>query len=69
MLDKLIDMIFGCWHTSYSFPITNGKTTYVVCLDCGKEFEYDWAKMKVGGKLSEQLTENLTRLSASYRAR
>ncbi len=21
--------------------------TYVVCLDCGKEFPYDWSKMKV----------------------
>jgi len=21
--------------------------TYVVCLDCGKEFPYDWQQMKV----------------------
>lgn len=21
--------------------------TYVVCLDCGKEFAYDWKQMKV----------------------
>ena len=21
--------------------------TYVVCLDCGKEFAYDWKEMKV----------------------
>lgn len=21
--------------------------TYVVCLDCGKEFAYDWEQMKV----------------------
>jgi hypothetical protein len=21
--------------------------TYIVCLDCGKEFPYDWQKMKV----------------------
>jgi hypothetical protein len=21
--------------------------TYVVCLDCGKEFPYDWAEMKM----------------------
>jgi hypothetical protein len=20
---------------------------YVVCLDCGKQFEYDWSKMRV----------------------
>lgn len=22
--------------------------TYVVCLDCGKEFAYDWNAMRVG---------------------
>lgn len=22
---------------------------YVVCLDCGRKFEYDWAKMRVVG--------------------
>jgi hypothetical protein len=27
--------------------------TYVVCLDCGKEFAYDWAQMKVAFSLKE----------------
>ena len=55
---KLIDMLFGCWHKNFSFPITNRRGarrspaasvtgTYVVCLDCGKEFPYDWKEMKV----------------------
>ena len=55
----VFDMLFGCWHKRYSFPITTRKGstppneaarvtgTYVVCLDCGKEFPYDWSKMKV----------------------
>jgi hypothetical protein len=58
MLANVFDMLFGCWHKNYTFPITtrkNGnvpaqtgaKATYVVCLDCGKEFPYDWNKMKV----------------------
>jgi hypothetical protein len=58
MVDKLINALFGCWHSHYSFPITvrtgtrRGKAasltgTYVVCLDCGKEFAYDWQQMKV----------------------
>ena len=58
MVSKLIDALFGCWHTHYSFPITvragtrRNKAaaltgTYVVCLDCGKEFAYDWQQMKV----------------------
>jgi hypothetical protein len=24
-----------------------GSGTYVVCLDCGREFSYDWLQMKV----------------------
>ena len=57
MLSKLMDAMFGCWHSHYSFPITvrNGRRnqaasltgTYVVCLDCGKELPYDWRSMKV----------------------
>ena len=58
MLSKMLDAMFGCWHSRTSFPITvragsgrNGPGartgTYVVCLDCGKEFSYDWQAMKV----------------------
>lgn len=58
MILNLFDMLFGCWHKNYSFPITakgNKRKspaaaqtgTYVVCLDCGKEFAYDWQTMKV----------------------
>ena len=54
---SLVNLLFGCWHKNYSFPITargSRRTpaaavtgTYVVCLDCGKEFPYDWHEMKV----------------------
>jgi hypothetical protein len=56
---NVFDMLFGCWHKNYSFPMTTKKAnknhshaasvtgTYVVCLDCGKEFPYDWNQMKV----------------------
>lgn len=58
MIVNLFDMLFGCWHKNYSFPITakgskryssaaSTTGTYVVCLDCGKEFAYDWDEMKV----------------------
>jgi hypothetical protein len=58
MLSRILDAMFGCWHSRYSFPITiraasrhtgaAARTgTYVVCLDCGKEFSYDWHTMKV----------------------
>ena len=58
-LMSLFDLVFGCWHKRCSFPITvRGKLrrstaaasvtgTYVVCLDCGREFPYDWSQMKM----------------------
>lgn len=58
MIGKLVDVLFGCKHARYSFPVTIRRAkrrpqaaaltgTYVVCLDCGKEFAYDWQQMKV----------------------
>jgi hypothetical protein len=58
MMAKLIDAFFGCRHSRYSFPVTirGAKRrpqagaltgTYVACLDCGREFPYDWQEMKV----------------------
>jgi len=54
----LFDLLFGCSHNHCTFPITvRGKLrrneaasvtgTYVVCLECGKEFPYDWQAMKL----------------------
>ena len=52
-----LDVLFGCSHKNLSFPITvRGARrrpqaavtrTYVVCLDCGHEFPYDWEEMRV----------------------
>jgi hypothetical protein len=59
MFAKIMDAVFGCRHARYSFPITvragsrRGGTaamrpgTYVVCLDCGREFAYDWQEMRI----------------------
>lgn len=51
---SLIDLLFGCSHKSLSFPMTRRRSaagaitgTYVVCLECGKEFAYDWQRMKM----------------------
>ncbi len=30
--------------------------TYVVCLDCGKEFRYDWNEMRLGKPVTARLT-------------
>jgi len=55
---SFLDVLFGCPHKKLSFPITvrapRSRTnasvkpgTYVVCLDCGHEFPYDWNEMKI----------------------
>ncbi len=55
---SFLDRVFGCSHKHRSFPISargakrrSGAAaftgTYVVCLDCGKEFPYDWDTMKI----------------------
>jgi hypothetical protein len=28
---------------------------YVVCLDCGKEFDYDWQEMRIGEPVSARV--------------
>ena len=59
MLVALLNALFGCTHSRMTFPFTPGRNlksaggthrhgTYVVCLDCGQEFRYDWAEMRIG---------------------
>jgi len=58
MLRTFFNALFGCTHQRTTFPLTPGRKTaapsaarlgtYVVCLDCGKEFAYDWQSMRVG---------------------
>ncbi len=58
MFAKFVDLMFGCRHARYSFPLTMRAGsrrssrfprigTYVTCLDCGREFRYDWQEMKI----------------------
>jgi hypothetical protein len=61
MLQSFINSLFGCSHQRTTFPLTPGRNgaahassgatrngTYVACLDCGKEFAYDWDEMRIG---------------------
>jgi hypothetical protein len=60
LLGSLFDLVFSCKHRRTTFPFTPVKRktagtqgefpaeTYVVCLDCGKQFSYDWEKMRLG---------------------
>ena len=58
MLEVLENILFGCLHRRTTFPITprpgRGTSraafpfpTYIVCLDCGKEFPYSWEEMRI----------------------
>jgi hypothetical protein len=55
MIGSIFDSLFGCSHRRLTRPITpvskpgvpSGET-YVVCLDCGKQFAYDWNHMRIG---------------------
>jgi hypothetical protein len=63
MLTSLLTSIFGCSHSRTTFPLTPSRRTqlspetsrqgtYVVCLDCGKEFDYNWKEMRVGNAVA-----------------
>ena len=75
MISHFIDSLFGCSHKRITFPITiktgqkrakaNGpQGTYVVCLDCGGEFAYDWKEMKILGRRENTVTIPATATAA-----
>ncbi len=55
MIDLVYNLLFRCPHRRLTRPITpvskpgvpSGET-YVVCLECGKQFYYDWDNMRIG---------------------
>ena len=55
MIDTMLNLLFRCPHhrlTRPVSPITKAgqphSQAYVVCLDCGKQFEYDLNEMRIG---------------------
>jgi hypothetical protein len=76
MLTKMMEAVFGCRHSRYSFPITIRANahrtasparagTYVVCLDCGREFAYDWQAMRVTENPSKRTARSLVTKEAA----
>jgi hypothetical protein len=58
MIDSLLNLLFRCPHRRLTRPVTpvstDGKPhgdTYIVCLDCGKQFSYDLKEMRIGKAL------------------
>jgi hypothetical protein len=78
MLDNLLNCLLACSHRRTTFPITPARrvgfssapsqrySTYVVCLDCGKEFGYDWTEMRIGDPVAAPVTA-ATAFSAASR--
>jgi hypothetical protein len=55
MIDTVLNLLFRCPHrrlTRPVSPITRAgqpqSQCYVVCLECGKQFEYDLNEMRIG---------------------
>jgi DNA-directed RNA polymerase subunit RPC12/RpoP len=55
MIDTVLNLLFRCSHRRITRPITpvmkTGEPqggTYVVCLECGKQFAYDAREMRMG---------------------
>ena len=55
MIDSVLNLIFSCRHRHLTRPITPAHRagtpapeTYVVCLDCTKQFAYDVKNMRIG---------------------
>jgi DNA-directed RNA polymerase subunit RPC12/RpoP len=55
MIDKVLNLLFRCSHRRLTRPIAPITKTgqpqsqsYVVCLDCGRQFEYDLSEMRMG---------------------
>ena len=75
MLQSLLNTLFGCAHQRTTFPLTpvrknsgfsaHRNGAYVVCLDCGKEFSYDWGEMRVGAAVQPVAVATAARATAS----
>jgi hypothetical protein len=66
MFQSILNLLFRCSHPHTTFPQTaggrdaalklpGGAWTYVVCLDCGREFAYDWSTMRVASPVTPRL--------------
>jgi hypothetical protein len=74
MLDSLYNLFFGCHHRRTSFPLSPSlkpggphEDMYVVCLDCGKRFHYQWDLMRIGGPMDEPRAKPAVRKRSKLR--
>jgi RNA polymerase-binding transcription factor DksA len=57
---RLLALLWGCRHRRTTWPHRREGLSrlrggdYVVCLSCGREFEYDWRAMRRGMEIPRQ---------------
>jgi len=68
VIDTVLNLLFRCPHKRVTRPITpvskDGERdcgTYVVCLECGKQFTYDLSEMRIGKPVSASSTIGVLR--------
>jgi hypothetical protein len=77
MIQSLLNKMLACSHHRTTFPQTpsrkNGAPqavgvtrngTYIVCLDCGKEFAYNWSEMRMGQPMISDVVTPAARVTA-----
>jgi hypothetical protein len=67
VIDTLLNLLFRCSHRHLTRPLTRAGETggpagasYVVCLDCGKQFAYDLDEMKIGKAIDHSRDASVT---------
>lgn len=79
-MSSFLSLFFGCSHSRTTFPLTPSRraavagssyagqpkrnNTYVVCLDCGKEFDYNWKEMRVGSPVEAPSSQSAPETAA-----
>jgi hypothetical protein len=72
MLNLFLERLFGCSHRRTTFPLTPRRPStrpgaYVTCLDCGKEFAYNWNEMRVEEQVAAPVTQVPPQLTRAAR--
>lgn len=71
MLQACVEFLLGCQHRHLSFPVVSQEDRerdgvhaqpHVTCLDCGREFWYDWTRMRQTSERPRQLSGSRPRL-------
>jgi hypothetical protein len=78
MIQSILNKVLGCSHHRTTFPLTplrksgavqapgatRNNTTYIACLDCGKEFAYNWSEMRMGQPVASRVVTPAARVIA-----